>query len=64
MNRGMGGGWLLLGVVREEMALFPWLSVEGIELARSVGADLATQAASMFNQPVRLEVSTETIDGK
>jgi ATP-dependent DNA helicase RecG len=28
---GMGGGWLLLGVVREEMALFPGYSVEGME---------------------------------
>lgn len=61
---GMGGGWLLLGVVREEMALFPGYSVEGIEHPERVGADLATQAASMFNQPLRLEVRTEQLDGK
>jgi ATP-dependent DNA helicase RecG len=61
---GMGGGWLLLGVVREEMALFPGYSVEGIEHSERVGADLATQAASMFNQPLRLEVRTEQLDGK
>ena len=61
---GMGGGWLLLGVVREEMALFPGYSVEGVEQPERVGADLATQAASMFNQPVRLEVRTEQLEGK
>ena len=61
---GMGGGWLLLGVVREEMALFPGYAVEGIEHPERVGADLATQAASMFNQPMRLEVRTEQLDGK
>jgi ATP-dependent DNA helicase RecG len=61
---GMGGGWLLLGVVREEMALFPGYSVEGVEQPERVGADLATQAASMFNQPVRLEVRTEQVEGR
>ncbi|MFY7856219.1 MAG: helix-turn-helix domain-containing protein, partial [Rubrivivax sp.] len=60
----MGGGWLLLGVVREEMALFPGYSVEGVDHPERVGADLATQAASMFNQPVRLDVRTEQLDGK
>ena len=61
---GMGGGSLLLGVAREEMALFPGYSVEGIEHAEHVGSDLATQAAGMFNQPLRLEVRTEQLDGK
>lgn len=61
---GMGGGWLLLGVARDEMALFPSYAVEGVEHPERVGADLATQAAGMFNQPVRLEVRTEQIDGK
>jgi len=61
---GMGGGWLLLGVVREEMALFPGYVVEGVEHAERVGADLATQAAGMFNQPLRLDIRTEVLDGK
>ena len=60
----MGGGWLLLGVVREEMALFPGYVVEGIEHAERVGADLATQAAGMFNQQLRLDIRTELLDGK
>lgn len=61
---GMGGGWLLLGVVREDMAQFTGYVVHGVENAERLGADLATQAASMFNQPVRLEIRTEVLDGK
>ncbi len=61
---GLGGGWLLLGVSREEMALFPGYVVEGIEQPEKISADVATQAAGVFNQPVRLEVQTETLEGK
>jgi ATP-dependent DNA helicase RecG len=61
---GLGGGWLLLGVVREELALFPSYEVQGLEQPDKVSADLATQAASVFNRPLRLEISTDVIDGK
>lgn len=61
---GMGGGWLLLGVVREEMALFPSYEVEGIEQPEKLGAEIATQCRSTFNQPVRVEISTEIVYGK
>jgi ATP-dependent DNA helicase RecG len=61
---GMGGGWLLLGVLREDMALFPGYVVDGIENPERVGTDLATQAAGMFNQPLRLEIRTEQVDSK
>jgi len=60
----LGGGWLLLGVVREEMALFPAYEVEGIEQPEKLGADIATQCRTTFNQPVRVEISTEIISGK
>lgn len=61
---GLGGGWLLLGVVREEQALFPAYEVEGIEQPEKLGAEIATQCRSTFNQPVRVEINTETIHGK
>ncbi|MDZ7938446.1 MAG: ATP-binding protein [Rhodoferax sp.] len=61
---GLGGGWLLLGVVREEMALFPSYEVEGVEQPEKLGAEIATQCRNTFNQPVRVEISTETINGK
>ena len=38
--------------------------MEGVEHRKRVGADLATRAASMFKQPVRLEVRTEQNDSR
>lgn len=61
---GLGGGWLLLGVVREEQALFPAYEVEGIAHPEKLSTDIATQCRNTFNQPVRVEISTETIHGK
>ncbi len=61
---GLGGGWLLLGVVREEMALFPYYEADGIEQPEKLGAEIATQCRNTFNQPVRVEISTETVNGK
>ena len=61
---GLGGGWLLLGVVREEMALFPAYEVEGIAQPEKLSTEIATQCRNTFNQPVRVEINTETIHGK
>jgi ATP-dependent DNA helicase RecG len=60
---GLGGGWLLLGVVREDQALFPAYEVEGIDQPEKLGAEIATQCRNTFNQPVRVEISPETIHG-
>lgn len=60
----MGGGWLLLGVAREEMALFPSYEVQGVDNPDKVSADLASQAASVFNRPLRLEIRTEAVHDK
>ena len=61
---GLGGGWLLLGVVREDMALFPSYQVEGVPQPDKLCADLATQCREVFNQPVRIELSTEQVNGQ
>lgn len=61
---GLGGGWLLLGVVREELALFPSYEVEGVPQPDKLCADLATQCREAFNLPVRIELSTEQVDGQ
>jgi ATP-dependent DNA helicase RecG len=61
---GLGGGWLLLGVVREEMALYPAYEVEGITHPEKLSTEIATQCRNSFNQPVRVEINTETIHGK
>jgi ATP-dependent DNA helicase RecG len=61
---GLDGGWLLLGVVRDELALFPAYEVEGVAHPDKVVADLASQCRSAFNIPVRVEITTEELDGK
>ena len=61
---GLGGGWLLLGVAREEQALFPAYEVEGIDQPEKLGTEIATQCRNTFNQPVRVEISSEAIHGK
>ena len=61
---GLGGGWLLLGVVREDMALFPSYQVEGVAQPDKLCADLATQCRDTFNLPVRVELSTEQVGGQ
>lgn len=61
---GLGGGWLLLGAAREELALFPAYEVQGVDLPDKLSADLASQAATLFNRPLRLDIQTDAIDGK
>lgn len=60
---GLGGGWLLLGVAREELALFPSYQVEGVPQPDKLCADLATQCRETFNLPVRIELSAEQVEG-
>ena len=61
---GLGGGWLVLGVVREEMTLFPSYQVEGVPQPDKLCATLATQCRESFNVPVRVELSTEQVEGR
>ena len=60
----LGGGWIMLGVVREEMALFPSYEVEGIANPDKITADIATQCREVFNIPLRVELATENLQGK
>lgn len=61
---GLGGGWLLLGVARDESALFPAYAVTGIDQPDQRMADLATQASTSFNTTLRLDVRSEVLEGK
>lgn len=56
---GLGGGYILLGVERDEGSLFPYYTVTGIKNADKLNLDLSTQCASIFNSPVRPELETE-----
>jgi len=61
---GLDGGWLVLGVVREELALFPAYEVEGVTHPDKITADIASQCRDSFNVPVRVELFTENVQGK
>ena len=61
---GLGGGHILLGVVREEMALFPAYEVRGVAHPDKVSSDIATQCREVFNQPLRVDISTENVQGQ
>ncbi len=62
---GLGGGYLLLGVVRDQQDLFSnAYQVVGVANPDKLQSDLASQCASTFNRPVRPRVSVETLDEK
>jgi len=61
---GLGGGWLLLGVSRE----FPGQPksryvVVGVASPDKLNNDLSSQCATVFNYPLRVEITTELIEG-
>ena len=60
----LGGGWLLLGVAPDEQALFPGYAVEGVPQPDKLSADLASQCATTFNMPLRVDIRTETLAGE
>lgn len=62
---GLGGGYLLLGVVREQESLFAGgYKVVGIDNPDKIQSDIASQCADVFNCPVRPRISTELLNGK
>lgn len=62
---GLGGGYLLLGVTRDQEDLFTnAYKIDGIDNPEKIQSDLASQCASVFNRPVRPRVSVETLNGK
>lgn len=62
---GLGGGYLLLGVVRDTQDLFSnAYVVEGVSNPDKLQSDFASQCSSVFNRPVRPRVSVEVLNGK
>jgi ATP-dependent DNA helicase RecG len=61
---GMDGGWILLGVKKEDLALFPAYEVEGVGHPDKLCADLASQCRTTFNTPVQVDISTEQLTDK
>ena len=60
----LDGGIIVLGISKDETSLFPSYIVTGIDDPDKLQSDFASQAASVFNLPVRPRMEVETIDGK
>lgn len=58
---GLSGGCLLLGVAREEMALFPSYEVVGITNPDKLASDLASRCRSDFNVSLHVDIRQEKI---
>ncbi|MEX0995884.1 MAG: ATP-binding protein [Flavobacteriaceae bacterium] len=61
---GLGGGYILLGVLEETQSLFPSFVVEGVENPDKLQRDISTQCASMFNISIRPKVDVELFGDK
>jgi ATP-dependent DNA helicase RecG len=55
---GLEGGTILLGVERE-IALFTLYRASGVHNPDQLSSDIASACASMFNQPVRVDIKPE-----
>lgn len=64
----LGGGYLLLGVEKEDkvLSLFPEYTVTGIPTDKldKIQTDLASQCSDSFNRPIRPVINVESINGK
>ena len=58
---GLGGGLIVLGVVKDETSLFQNYFVEGITNPDKLQLDIASQTATLFNQPVRPDIEIEKL---
>ncbi len=61
---GLGGGYLLLGVVPVENSFWPMYEPVNIADPDKIQADLASQCASMFNAAIRPQVRVDQLSGK
>jgi ATP-dependent DNA helicase RecG len=61
---GLKGGTLLLGVARDELALFPAYEIVGIDQPDTLSQVLATRCRTEFNVPVRVDIAVESVGGR
>lgn len=60
---GLGGGYIVCGVSREDQSLFPFYTVSGVPDPDQLQSDLASQCASVFNRPIRPSIKVEKVNG-
>ena len=61
---GLGGGWILAGVARDENALFSAYVAEGVPDPEELSADIASKCSSVFNMPLRVDITTELVNNR
>jgi len=61
---GLGGGYILFGLERDEATLFSSYNVASVDNPDQLSADLSTQCREMLNRPVRPQVETQLINGE
>lgn len=61
---GLGGGYILFGLKRDETTLFPSYDVVGVDDPDQLSADLSTQCRDMLNRPVRPQIETQIVEGE
>jgi ATP-dependent DNA helicase RecG len=60
----LGGGYILLGIAKDEEALFPVYKVVGVTDPDALSQKIASQCASMFNIRIRPRIETYVTKGK
>lgn len=62
----LGGGYILLGVEKDESSLFPVYTVTGMPFEKldQIQSDLSSQCADSFNRPIRPQIKVESINNK
>lgn len=61
---GLGGGYILLGIERDDNSLFPSYIVSGVSDVDKLSTDFATQCSLLFNSRARPDIAVETLSGK
>ncbi len=57
----LGGGYIVLGVQQNETLFSPIYAVVGVNNPDKIQRDIATQSATMFNIPIRPQISVEAL---
>lgn len=60
---GLGGGYILMGVGEDNSSLFPQYKIVPVNDSDKLQKDFVSQCASMFNMPVRPDLSVEQVNG-
>lgn len=61
---GIIEGYILIGVTGMQESLFPEYKIVGVENPDKIQQDIATQSATLFNIPIRPNISVEKLQGK